>query len=138
MVTGRCLCGAVTYEAEGAFGSTQICHCTDCQRWSGGPFLGVEADSLITNGKETWYRSSEWGERGFCALCGSTLFWRLQNGAHITLTAGSMDDQTTLQGIREHIFVDHQPGHYDFKGDAPRKTGTEAIAEAMADLANGP
>ncbi|MEO1658370.1 MAG: GFA family protein [Pseudomonadota bacterium] len=97
MAKGRCLCGAVTYEAEGNFDSVQICHCTDCQRWSGGPFFGVSADSIITNGRETWFRSSEWAERGFCGNCGSTLFWRLHNGGSLTVTAGSLDDQSVLR-----------------------------------------
>lgn len=137
MAKGRCLCGAVTYEAEGGLGTAQPCHCTDCQRWVGGPFMGVEPESVTIDGPVTWYRSSEWAERGFCATCGSTLFWRLQNGSHLTVTAGTLEDLSAVKGIREHIFVDHQPGYYDFKDDAPRKTGTEAIADAMASLAQG-
>ncbi|MEM6913729.1 MAG: GFA family protein [Pseudomonadota bacterium] len=135
MATGRCLCGAVSYEAYGNLNSVQPCHCTDCQRWSGGPFMGVEPETITINGDVTWYKSSEWAERGFCPQCGSTLFWRLQNGGHLTFAAGTLDDSSALAGIREHIFVDHQPRYYDFKDEAPRKTGTEVIAEAMANLA---
>ena len=137
MAKGRCLCGAVSYEADGQFDAAQVCHCTDCQRWTGGPFMGIEVDNILINGDVTWFKSSEWAERGFCGTCGSTLFWRLQSGAHITLTAGTLEDQSAVKTIKEHIFVDHQPCYYEFKGDAPRKTGTEAISEAMANLAEG-
>ena len=36
--TGGCLCGAVRYEIEGEPQMTAVCHCTHCQRQSGGVF----------------------------------------------------------------------------------------------------
>ena len=33
--TGQCLCGAVTFSADVA-AEIQACHCTQCQRWTGG------------------------------------------------------------------------------------------------------
>ena len=38
MQTGRCLCGAVTWELSGDLIMTAICHCDHCQRQSGGAF----------------------------------------------------------------------------------------------------
>ncbi len=38
MQTGRCLCGAVTWELTGDLITTAICHCDHCQRQSGGAF----------------------------------------------------------------------------------------------------
>ena len=38
MQTGRCLCGAVTWELTGDLIMTAICHCDHCQRQSGGAF----------------------------------------------------------------------------------------------------
>jgi hypothetical protein len=35
MRTGRCLCGAVTYEVDGDPVVVAHCHCADCQRVSG-------------------------------------------------------------------------------------------------------
>ncbi|MEM9810230.1 MAG: GFA family protein [Pseudomonadota bacterium] len=137
LLTGRCLCGAVTYEGAGDVRGVEVCHCTDCRRWMGGPFLGVHLERLTVKGPVRWFDSSEWAERGSCESCGSALFWRLKNGSAPTVTAGSLDDQSILKGVEAHIFVDHWPDHYAFADDAPRKTGTEAIAEAMAALTNG-
>ena len=36
--TGRCLCGAVTYEVTGDPIATAVCHCDHCQRQGGGAF----------------------------------------------------------------------------------------------------
>ena len=35
MATGRCLCGAVTYEVNGPLRDLLICHCVECRRWHG-------------------------------------------------------------------------------------------------------
>ena len=40
---GRCFCGAVEIEVEGAPEGMGYCHCQSCRSWSGGP---VNAFSL--------------------------------------------------------------------------------------------
>ncbi len=130
-MTGHCLCGAVTYEGQGERGRVHLCHCSDCVRWTGGPFMGLQfSDGLtIKTGDVNWYDSSDWGERGSCSKCGSTLFWRLKQDHKITIvTAGSLDDTSDLEPIEEHIFIDHKPDYYDFAGDVPRLTGAEVFA----------
>ncbi|MEO1307440.1 MAG: GFA family protein, partial [Pseudomonadota bacterium] len=58
-VTGRCHCGEITFEAEIDPQKPRICHCTDCQKLSGGPFRVVvavsEADFRITAGTPKIY-----------------------------------------------------------------------------------
>ena len=34
---GRCFCGAVEIEVEGAPEAMGYCHCQSCRSWSGGP-----------------------------------------------------------------------------------------------------
>lgn len=36
-LNGSCMCGAVKYEG-GEPKVTALCHCTDCQKWTGGAF----------------------------------------------------------------------------------------------------
>ncbi|KAI9745783.1 MAG: rRNA-processing protein and EBNA1-binding protein ebp2, partial [Chaenotheca gracillima] len=36
--TGSCLCGAISYAFTGAPKVTALCHCTDCQKWSGSAY----------------------------------------------------------------------------------------------------
>jgi hypothetical protein len=76
-VTGSCLCGAVRYELQGAPSGASCCHCSMCQRASGGAFQVYASVPLAalrwTSGQPRIYRSSSWASRGFCADCGSPL-----------------------------------------------------------------
>src|SRR4051812_49742090 len=57
-LTGRCLCGNVTYRADAEPVVQAVCHCTDCQRQTGNPFsvivavpkaaLQVEGDTIAS------------------------------------------------------------------------------------------
>lgn len=74
---GRCMCGAVSFEAKGAPKWVLWCHCESCRRHSGAPasvFVAFADDKVtMTGGEMVKYRSSPGVERGFCARCGSTL-----------------------------------------------------------------
>ena len=78
-VTGGCLCGAVRFEGEAFMRAAYYCHCTICQKNAGAPFeIGVliKTGTLhFTKGAPTYYQSSSFGKRGFCAVCGSRLLW---------------------------------------------------------------
>jgi len=79
MLKGSCLCGAVRIEVEGKLEhQPEACHCSQCRKQSG-HFLAavnVRRSALTIDGgdKVSWYRSSERVQRGFCSVCGSTLF----------------------------------------------------------------
>ena len=58
MRTGRCLCGAVSYELSGDPIATAVCHCDHCQRQSGGAFsvnLIVHQSQLALQGEMSTY-----------------------------------------------------------------------------------
>lgn len=77
---GSCLCGAVQFRVLPPTLRCTHCHCTICQRthgaafvtWVGTAEMGVTIDAAHLH----WDRSSAEAERGFCAICGSTLFFR--------------------------------------------------------------
>ncbi len=127
MMTGKCLCGAVSFTGKGEPSAVHVCHCGDCARWHGGPALGVEfADGIDIDGNVTWFKSSDWGERGFCPICGSSLFYRLQDQSYINTTVGFLDEPEKIDPIKLEIFVDQKPSCYAFAGDAQeRLTGQE-------------
>lgn len=79
-----------------------------------------------------WYHSSEWAKRGFCEVCGSNLFWMMQDESMVVPFAGSLDDDTDVELVEE-IFIDHKPAYYEFKNDTKKKTGEQVFAEAMGD-----
>ena len=128
---GRCLCGAVEAIGRGE-AEVKTCRCQMCRRWHGGPAVSVNFSGgiAITVGAEqiAWYRSSEWAERGFCRVCGSTLFYRIvDNPDELSGEAGQFDLPAGLK-ITEQFFIDEKPDYYDFTGDALGLTGAEVFA----------
>jgi hypothetical protein len=137
--TGHCLCGAVVYRTSGA-PHMHVCHCSNCTRWSGGPFIGMRFDGGVEIGNPdgvNWYASSEWAERGSCKACGGALFYRFrQDPSQVIVAAGSLDSAPET-AIGEHIFIDEKPAYYDFAGDAPRLTGAEVFARFQSSQESG-
>lgn len=127
--TGKCLCGAVRFEAEGVDTHAHACHCDMCRAWSGGPLLAVSAGAVRWSGESDLarYDSSEWGARGFCRRCGSSLFYHLKPADQYLLCLGAFDDQSPF-ALAGEIFVDRNPGGYAFAGEHPRQTGEEFLA----------
>ncbi|MCB5203362.1 GFA family protein [Neorhizobium sp. T786] len=101
--TGGCQCGAVRYSATGEIGLPHICHCRMCQKAAGNyfmPFGGVKyEDFALTRGEPTWFQSSDSARRGFCAICGTPLFY---DGGHdhISITLGSLDEP---ESVKPHL-----------------------------------
>ena len=124
-LTGRCLCGDVRFRLAGELLDAGACHCTQCQRWSG-PYwsaVNVRQDELVLeNGDESlaWYPSSEHAERGFCLLCGSSLFWRQSSpeAERVAVSVGALDQPTGLKA-QYHIFTADADDTYDVPRDAP-------------------
>ena len=94
-VSGGCQCGAVRYHTTAVMDNAHICHCRMCQKAVGNLFaslIGVPKDAITwTRGKAATFLSSAHVERGFCANCGTPLFYNSVNGEHITMTIGSLD-----------------------------------------------
>lgn len=124
-----CLCGAVRFKAVVAKHEFGACHCGMCRRWSGGVFLAVDCESLAIEDESAlgFYRSSDYGERGFCKTCGSSLIWRMQDGSAAVVSYQALDKPTGFTFASE-IFVDDKPAVYDFANPTKKMTGAEFIA----------
>lgn len=128
---GKCLCGAVTFETPMPQ-TIDACHCSTCQNWTGGVFIGADfleggVTLTKTDGLE-WYASSEWAKRGFCKTCGTSLFYRLnENPDFWAICAGSIDLPDGLK-LGKEIFIDHKPDYYALAGEQARLTGEEFFA----------
>ncbi|MBX2854484.1 MAG: GFA family protein, partial [Rhodobacteraceae bacterium] len=132
-VSGGCNCGAVRFEGELSDRGVGVCHCKMCRRFASGPFMASRMVGGVTLTEESglkWWPGSSWGERGFCGICGATLFWRMKNAnpGDWAVSAGSLDHDPT-QTLFEHIFSDRAPGFYAFADDAPRLTEAETFAK---------
>ena len=89
-MTGRCLCGAVSFTAEDVETDVQSCHCSQCRRWSGASAIAAIAGRVEFSGAEHLrrYDSSAWAERGFCRECGASLFYRLKEAGSVLHVGG--------------------------------------------------
>lgn len=137
--SGRCLCGATRFAAKVAT-DVDACHCGMCRRWTGGMFLGSHAEDVAIEDEATVaaYKSSEYGERVFCKTCGSSLFWRMQDGSSAHVSVSALDDASGLTFANE-IFIDEKPPLYDFANPTRKLTGAEFVAmvEAGQEQAGG-
>src|SRR5262245_21540618 len=81
-LTGRCMCGAVTWSYSGEITRNLVCYCTDCQRATSAPltaFLGMKAEQLVWTGEIVHFESSPQTFRGFCRSCGTRLYFRSES-----------------------------------------------------------
>ena len=129
--TGRCLCGAVEFSFQDAAATPpNACHCSQCQQWSGHYWASIDVPLRalsITKGEGRalkWYRASSWARRGFCAECGSSLFWHAENleshKTHIAIALGAVDQPTGAK-LNSHIFVGDKSDYYDIADGLPQK-----------------
>jgi hypothetical protein len=126
-ITGGCLCGAVRYTADADPTSATVCHCTDCQKFTGSAFAAlvlVSKEALALSGTLKTF-SSRGGSgnpilRHFCPECGSSI--AEEPGARpgvLVLNVGTFDDPAVAKPGRE-IFRDAALPWVHLDGDIPR------------------
>ncbi len=126
---GKCMCGAVKFTATAEKPSVVACHCDMCRRWSAGPFMALNCQTVTFEGQDNVrrIRSSDWAERGFCTQCGSNLFYHIVDSSDYQLAAGLLDDQSMLR-LSLQVFTDRKPAFYEFANETKMMTGEEVIA----------
>ena len=79
-LAGGCHCGAVRFELAGMPNAVALCNCVDCRRNAGAPVMAwagfSESNLKMTKGEPKIFKSSGATRRGFCADCGTGLFYR--------------------------------------------------------------
>ncbi len=102
---GRCLCGSVRFEVEGAPVIVAHCHCTDCQRLTG---AGHSTGAMFPVGRfrldgpvREYTLTSEAGNevtRVFCASCGSPILGRNTGmPGFVTVSLGTLEDSSAFE-----------------------------------------
>ena len=124
MHRGSCLCGAVTFEVSGELPPPDACHCRHCRKQSGHYFASTDVpkSALTVHGEDhvAWHQSSETVRRGFCAVCGSSLFWDPLFRDWIGVAMGAFDTPTETH-LAVHIFVADKGDYYDIADGLPQK-----------------
>jgi hypothetical protein len=123
MHKGSCLCGAVRFEVDGELPPPDACHCASCRKHSGHYFASTDVprDRLRISGAEAigWYQSSVKVRRGFCSVCGSSLFFDPPELDWIGVAMGAFDGPTETH-LAVHIFVADKGDYYDIADGLPQ------------------
>ncbi|MSP83027.1 MAG: GFA family protein [Alphaproteobacteria bacterium] len=110
-LVGGCLCGAVRYKVRGPLRDVANCHCGQCRKFHGhiGAYTNAKTKDLTFTADSglTWFTSSRIARRGFCRVCGSSLFWQALGGDTTSIAAGTLDGPTGLTTNRQ-IFTGKQ------------------------------
>ncbi len=131
-IEGRCLCGAVTVRAMVTNPIVRACHCDMCRQHTSSMFmsLATEQDGMEVTGPAKSFQSSDWAERGFCEVCGSTLWYgTVEDGAR-HLAAGLFENAAGAP-LKLEFFADMAPEGYALAG-GHRKMTTEETAVLFA------
>jgi hypothetical protein len=99
-IEGGCLCGRVRYSADAEPAFVGVCHCKDCQRYSGSAFatvLAIASEALkVTGSLKTFSKSGDSGKlirRRFCSECGSGILDEAEVLPGVTMiNVGTLDD----------------------------------------------
>ncbi|CEN60932.1 hypothetical protein ASPCAL07603 [Aspergillus calidoustus] len=100
-ISGSCLCGGIAYTAEVEQYMRALCHCLDCQKWTGSAYTSnavvPRASFKITKGTPSYYdsvgASGKTARRFFCSNCGSSLYTDLEIMPDVTcIKGGTLDN----------------------------------------------
>ncbi|MGH8438212.1 MAG: GFA family protein [Pseudomonas sp.] len=126
---GSCLCCAVKLSVSLEKASVDVCHCSMCRKWGGGPLFSVHCAEPVkfTAGQPVFYDSSDWAERGFCGKCGTHLLYRLKNGKFDSVSLGVLEGDTDWV-FDLQVYYDEKPAYYCFANETKTMTGAEVEA----------
>lgn len=126
MLEGQCLCGAIKVRATATRPALRACHCEMCRRHTSSMFMSVDLDqdSIDIDGEVTLFRSSDWAERGFCATCGSTVFYATVHDGRRNLAAGLFPNAADATLMHE-FYADAAPDSYALENRGQTKLTTD-------------
>jgi hypothetical protein len=122
--SGRCLCGAVTFEYEGSENWRGYCHCESCRRNTSSPvtaFFGVPRTAYrFTGAAPAAYESSPGVRRLFCRRCGTPMAYdadRFPDEIHFY--AASLSDPKNFSPQAHFHYAERLPW-LELKDDLPK------------------
>jgi hypothetical protein len=125
-ITGGCLCGAVRYASSEQPSDSNYCHCQTCQKANGAPVTAAVKFPIrafrFTQDEPTFFKSSEFAERGFCARCGSRLIYRSlasESWESVFIEVGTLDRPEDTPP-KWHTGVESQMPWLTITDDLPR------------------
>ncbi|MDG2044101.1 MAG: GFA family protein [Maricaulis sp.] len=107
---GGCQCGRSSFDVTGTPKFVAHCHCRDCRRATGAPFVTwvgwLDHQVEWIGQPRSQYSSSAGVARGFCAQCGSPLSYQGRKWpGEIHLVVGAFEDADAFEPNGE-VFAD--------------------------------
>lgn len=118
---GGCLCGKARYEIDLEGHETGNCHCTDCQKNAGAPFMTF---TLVPIDQFRWiskpdgkFMASETAVRRFCRECGTSIQWEpVEARDYANVSTATLDDPYGLPAEYEIYTRSRMAGVQPVKG----------------------
>jgi len=133
LITGRCMCNNVRYESSKPPVSSSYCHCRMCQRANSAPFASwavfPQAAVRFPNAEPRYFKSSSFGERGFCPNCGSPMTMRyipLEPEGILAIFASTLDHPEDFAPTY-HSGTESKMPWLDIHDDLPRRCVVDSI-----------
>ena len=125
VMTGSCLCNAISWRFDGQFSRITHCHCRLCRKAHGSPYatygVGSKGDFEYLSGTESIveFESSPNFIRSFCCDCGSVVP-NTKLGDIVAIPIGGLDGDLDIT-IDGHIYVADMAPWYEITDDLPRQ-----------------
>ena len=112
-LTAGCVCGGTRYALKSRPSSPGDCHCIDCRRSAGAPYVTWGAvpreDLVVTKGEPRKIAHAN-RIRSFAACCGTHLFIEVTTDSEmVDVTIASLDDPTPFAPRRAIWLEDRLP-----------------------------
>ena len=92
---GCCCCGKLRFTVHGEPKRVGLCHCLDCRKLHGAPFMAFavfERDAVTLAGDARRFESQPGYRRFFCGDCGSHVWGADAGSSEVELYHGSFDE----------------------------------------------
>jgi hypothetical protein len=119
----KCLCGGVKIKVKGKLRHVVNCHCKQCMKTHGNyaAYTACLEDDIIFIDKKTlkWFKSSNIAKRGFCSVCGASMFYKQLKRRNISIAAGMFSNPTKLK-THSNIFTKGKLDYYELDSKIPK------------------
>lgn len=123
---GSCLCGGVTFRINAVLQAIQICHCSQCRKAQGTPFVTntpvAETGFDLLSGAALLksFESSPGKQRVFCSHCGSPIYSKnVRVPGVLRIRAGLLDEPVTAT-LGAHIYAASSCSWWPIADDLPQ------------------
>ena len=116
-ITGGCLCGKIRYSADAEPAFVGLCHCHDCQKFTGSAFAAViglpKSAVTVTGALKGFTKQGDSGKpinRMFCPECGASVMDQAEAAPGIVMIqAGTLDDTSWMKPTSQIYCASAQP-----------------------------